>query len=84
MMKYFLMKYLKKNDRVSLYVLSVGEISVKNMDFTFDMYFRQFWVDQRLQFNPKEVRVEKHKYYVKMVLFRPELTSWLLVRIISS
>ena len=25
---------------VSLYVLSVGEISYKFMDFTFDMYFR--------------------------------------------
>ena len=27
---------------VSLYVLSVGEISAKFMDFTFDMYFRYF------------------------------------------
>jgi hypothetical protein len=29
---------------VSLYVLSVGEISAKFMDFTFDMYFRYFLV----------------------------------------
>ena len=35
---------------VSLYVLSVSDISEKFMDFTFDMYFRQFWTDPRLQF----------------------------------
>ena len=29
---------------VSLYVLSVGEISAKFMDFTFDMYFRYLLV----------------------------------------
>ena len=40
---------------VSLYVLSVGEISYKFMDFTFDMYFRQFWTDERLTFDAKEV-----------------------------
>ena len=28
---------------VSLYVLNVGEISYKFMDFTFDMYFRWYW-----------------------------------------
>jgi len=38
---------------VTLYVLSVGEISEKFMDFTFDMYFRQFWVDDRLKFEKK-------------------------------
>ena len=32
---------------VSLYVLSIGELSEKFMDFTFDMYFRQFWTDPR-------------------------------------
>ena len=26
---------------VTLYVLSIGELSEKFMDFTFDMYFRQ-------------------------------------------
>ena len=35
---------------VSLYVLSVAEISEKFMDYTFDMYFRQFWTDERLKF----------------------------------
>ena len=35
---------------VSLYVLSIGELSEKFMDFTFDMYFRQFWMDPRLAF----------------------------------
>ena len=32
---------------VTLYVLSVGDLSEKFMDFTFDMYFRQFWKDPR-------------------------------------
>ena len=45
---------------VSLYVLSVGEISYKFMDFTFDMYFRQFWTDERLKFDAKEVT--RHTY----------------------
>ena len=35
---------------VSLYILSLGELSEKTMDFTFDMYFRQFWHDPRLTF----------------------------------
>jgi len=35
---------------VSLYILSISELSEKNMDFTFDMYFRQFWNDPRLAF----------------------------------
>ena len=38
---------------VTLYVLSVSEISEKFMDFTFDMYFRQFWIDKRLKFEIK-------------------------------
>ena len=42
---------------VTLYVLSVSEISEKFMDFTFDMYFRQFWKDSRLGF---EIRVSKN------------------------
>ena len=42
---------------VSLYVLSIGELSEKFMDFTFDMYFRQFWKDSRLGF---EIRVSKN------------------------
>lgn len=39
---------------VSLYILSIGDLSEKSMDFTFDMYFRQFWKDPRLSFNPTE------------------------------
>ena len=35
---------------VSLYILSIGDLSEKFMDFTFDMYFRQFWHDPRLAF----------------------------------
>ena len=32
---------------VTLYILSIGDLSEKFMDFTFDMYFRQFWHDPR-------------------------------------
>ena len=35
---------------VTLYILSIGDLSEKFMDFTFDMYFRQFWHDPRLAF----------------------------------
>lgn len=38
---------------VSLYILSIGDLSEKFMDFTFDMYFRQFWHDPRLAFEQK-------------------------------
>ena len=35
---------------VSIYVLAVHDLSDKNMEFTMDMYFRQFWTDPRLAF----------------------------------
>ena len=35
---------------VSLYVLSVSDVSDVQMEFTVDMYFRQFWNDPRLAF----------------------------------
>merc|ERR1711970_468214 len=38
---------------VSLYILSMSELSEANMDFTFDMYFRQFWHDPRLAFEQR-------------------------------
>jgi len=38
---------------VSLYILSISELSEANMDFTFDMYFRQFWHDPRLAFEQR-------------------------------
>ena len=38
---------------VSLYILSIGDLSEKYMDFTFDMYFRQFWHDPRLSFEER-------------------------------
>ena len=36
-----------------LYILSIGDLSEKYMDFTFDMYFRQFWHDPRLSFEER-------------------------------
>ena len=38
---------------VSLYILSISELSEANTDFTFDMYFRQFWHDPRLAFEQR-------------------------------
>jgi len=38
---------------VTLFILSMNEFSEANMDFTFHMYFRQFWRDPRLAFKKK-------------------------------
>ena len=35
---------------VTMFILSIGDLSEKFMDFTFDMYFRQTWLDPRLTF----------------------------------
>jgi len=47
------------NVGVTLYILSIGDLSEKFMDFTFDMYFRQFWSDNRLQFNGSNFGIDK-------------------------
>ncbi|XP_059079312.1 gamma-aminobutyric acid receptor subunit beta-like isoform X3 [Tigriopus californicus] len=39
---------------VSLYVLSISRLSEVEMDFTLDMYFRQFWQDPRLSFESRQ------------------------------
>merc|ERR1719411_1732082 len=44
---------------VSLYILSIGDLSEKFMDFTFDMYFRQFWSDPRLSFDAENFGIKK-------------------------
>ena len=44
---------------VTLYILSIGDLSEKFMDFTFDMYFRQFWSDNRLRFNGSNFNIDK-------------------------
>jgi len=38
---------------VTMFVLSISELSEVGMDFTLDMYFRQFWQDPRLSFERK-------------------------------
>ena len=43
---------------ISLYILSISDFSEKSMDFTLNMYFRQFWHDYRLAF---EQRVNLNK-----------------------
>merc|ERR1719445_2794360 len=55
---------------VSLYILSIGDLSEKFMDFTFDMYFRQFWSDPRLSFDAQEFGIEKlvvGAEYIKLI-----------------
>ena len=32
---------------------------LKDMDFTFDMYFRQFWTDPRLSFDPVDFGINQ-------------------------
>ena len=44
---------------VTLYILSIGDLSEKDMDFTFDMYFRQFWTDPRLSFDPVDFGISQ-------------------------
>ena len=38
---------------VSMYVLSISSVSEIKMEFTVDMYFRQFWQDPRLSFTAR-------------------------------
>ena len=55
---------------VSLYILSIGDLSEKDMDFTFDMYFRQFWSDPRLSFDRHAFGIEKlvvGAEYIKLI-----------------
>ncbi len=70
---------------VSLYVLSVGEISYKFMDFTFDMYFRQFWTDDRLKFDAREVKYKLNiNYFRNINYFSPEFINLSLALITSN
>ena len=55
---------------VTLYILSIGDLSEKFMDFTFDMYFRQFWSDPRLSFDKDNFGIEKlvvGAEYIKLI-----------------
>ena len=54
---------------VTLYVLSIGDLSEKFMDFTFDMYFRQFWTDPRLAFDrqPDLEKLVVGAEYIKLI-----------------
>ena len=38
---------------ISLYILSISDFSEISMDFTLNMYFRQFWHDNRLAFEQR-------------------------------
>lgn len=38
---------------ITMYVISISSLSDVDMDFTMDIYFRQFWKDSRLAFTKK-------------------------------
>lgn len=38
---------------ISMYVISISSLSDVDMEFTMDIYFRQFWRDSRLAFDKK-------------------------------
>ena len=55
---------------VTLYILSIGDLSEKFMDFTFDMYFRQYWSDPRLSFDREQFGIDKlvvGAEYIKLI-----------------
>eukprot|EP00090_Calanus_glacialis_P010258 TRINITY_DN18642_c0_g1_i1.p1 TRINITY_DN18642_c0_g1~~TRINITY_DN18642_c0_g1_i1.p1 ORF type:complete len:401 (+),score=73.27 TRINITY_DN18642_c0_g1_i1:56-1258(+) len=54
---------------VSLYILAIHDFSEQSMDFTFDMYFRQFWHDPRLVFErrPGLEKIVQGADYVKNI-----------------
>ena len=55
---------------VPLYILSIGDLSEKFMDFTFDMYFRQYWSDPRLSFDKSNFGISKlvvGAEYIKLI-----------------
>jgi glycine receptor alpha-3 len=54
---------------VTLFILSIEDLSEKFMDFTFDMYFRQFWQDPRLSFErrPNLEKLVVGAEYIKLI-----------------
>ncbi|XP_023343634.1 gamma-aminobutyric acid receptor subunit beta [Eurytemora carolleeae] len=54
---------------VTLFILSIEDLSEKFMDFTFDMYFRQFWQDHRLSFEarPNLDKLVVGAEYIKLI-----------------
>ena len=54
---------------VTLYILSISELSHTNMDFSFDMYFRQYWQDPRLAFErrPSLDKIDLDAEFIKRI-----------------
>jgi len=54
---------------VTMFILSIGDLSEKFMDFTFDMYFRQTWLDPRLTFEkaPTLDKLMVGAEYIKLI-----------------
>ncbi|KAK8769710.1 glutamate-gated chloride channel-like [Amblyomma americanum] len=57
---------------VSMFVLSIPEVSEKHMDYTMQVYFRQSWVDPRLQFDDRAGDVEYLNLYQADKIWRPD------------
>jgi len=76
---------------VSIYILSVLDLSENDMDFTFDMYFRQFWHEPRLAFE-RRLGLDKlvvgaetaEKFWVPDTFFVNEKTSYIHQRTVEN
>ena len=56
------------NVGVTIYVLSISSLSEVDMDFTMDMYFRQYWQDPRLSFSePGLEKLVVGAEYIKLI-----------------
>lgn len=59
------------NVSVTVFVEFIGDIDEINMEFTTIMYFRQYWKDERLQYNDTG--------YSKRLAFNPEMLKFIWV-----
>ena len=60
---------------VSIYVYSIGPISEKEMVYTIDCYFRQYWQDERLEFNARLDQLSLSAGIVNSI-WRPDTYFW--------
>ncbi|KAL1435640.1 hypothetical protein MTO96_001511 [Rhipicephalus appendiculatus] len=57
---------------VNMFVLSIPEVSEKNMDYTIQVYFRQSWLDPRLAFDDRAGDVEYVTLYDAEKIWKPD------------
>nr|ACX33156.1 putative glutamate-gated chloride channel [Rhipicephalus sanguineus] len=57
---------------VSMFVLSIPEVSEKGMDYTIQVYFRQSWLDPRLAFDDRAGDVQYVHLYDAGKIWKPD------------